>query len=288
MKGKLYHIALCLFIVIPAISQTQVEVITKTVKDQFDYRLGFAVEVEGKTASVFIESWDKKEIGVEMKLISKGLTKAIAEKELKYQKYVISEIKQTYVIRNYLLLPTGLEKLSTIQETEIKISVPQNIELSIRNAFGNTTIKDVRGKVVLESEYGEMILDDISGNVRVNSTFGDLKIKRFEGFLTADLQHTTSLIEVYSGSAFIKTNLGDINWTEIDTLSKLKITAEKSDVNLKFSDLDLASYYWNLRTKYGEIAFPGEDPKQKKIAFGDDQRPPIDISTDFGKITIEK
>lgn len=288
MKGTLYHIAICLVVVIPAISQTQVEVITKTVKDRFDYKLGFATEVEGKTASISIQSWDKKEIGVEMKLISKGLTKDIAEKELKYQKYVISEIKETYVIRNYLLLPTGLEKLSTIQETEIIIFVPQDIELSIKNAFGNTTIKGVKGKVELESEYGEMILDDIHGNVRVNSTFGDLKIERFEGFLTADLQHTASLIDNYSGSAFIKTNLGDINWTTIDILSKLKITAEKSDVNLKFSNLNLSSYYWNLRTKYGEIAFPEGDPKQKSIAFGDDQLPWIDISTDFGKIIIEK
>ena len=287
MRSKLCHIVLYFFTLVPAIAQMKVEVITKTVEDQFDYKSGFAIVVDGKSATISIESWDKKEIGIEMKLISKGLTKENAEKELKYQKYVIDEINETYVIRNYLLLPNGLEKLSTIQETEIRMYIPQNINISIKNSFGNTLLKGVDGKVELESKYGELVLNDIIGTAQVNSTFGDLKMKNFKGLLTADLEHTATSIEGFSGNAYIKTNLGDMIWTDIHNIEKLKINAEKSDINLGFSNHNLASYYWQLKTKYGEIDFP-EAGGEKKITYGNNQGAPIEITTDFGKIIIEE
>ncbi len=288
MRSKYYHIAICFLLAIPAISQTQVEVITKTVKDQFKYVSGYAIEVEGKSARISIQSWDKDEIGVEMKLISKGLTKEVAEKELTYQKYIIDEIDETYVIRNYLLLPAGLDKLKTVQETEIELHVPTKVELSVTNLFGNTRIKNLTGEIVLESEYGELVLDKISGNIRIESTFGDLFINDFDGTLTGDLEHTTSSINGYSGRAFVKSNLGDMSWTNIYDLTKLKITAEKSDVSLKFKDSDFDSYYWQLKTRFGEIDFPQHQSEERKIIHGDDKNPSIDISSDFGKITIEE
>ncbi|GAB4249648.1 MAG: hypothetical protein Tsb0034_29010 [Ekhidna sp.] len=288
MKSKLAHIVICLFLSTQALAQTQVEVITKTVKDQFVYQPGYGVEIEGKSAMISIQAWDKNEVGVEMKLISKGLTRAIAEKELKYQRYVIDEINETYVIRNYLLLPNGLEKLSTIQETEIRLFLPRQVAVSVKNSFGNTSAKGLTGKLEIESEYGDLSLQDLSGTLRIESTFGDLKIKNFTGSLTADLEHTATEIAEYAGNAYIKTNLGDMRWSKIRELTRLRINAEKSDISLDFLAPDPEAYYWSLRSKYGEIIFPGGTEEKNKITFGDDQNPPISITTDFGKITIEE
>ena len=288
MSRRYLHMILCFLLGLPAVSQTQVEVMTKTVNHRFDYVAGYGIEVEGKSATISIQSWDKNEIGVEMKLISKGLTREISERELAFQKYVIDEIDQKYVIRNYLLLPSGLNKLSTIQETEIKIHVPLKADLSLTSLFGTVSIESVTGNIELESKYGELLLKKVSGAVRLKSTFGDLILTDFSGALTADLEHTATYVDDYMGSAVVKSKLGDQHWTNIGRLTRLKILAEKSNVELKFKNKDLVSYHWQLRTKYGAIVFPLDQSETRKITFGDENNPSIEVSTDYGKITVEE
>ena len=289
MKRKVLSIIFFwVLLVAPVFSQTKVEVITKTIEDQFRYNAGYTLRIEGNSANITIKSWNQKEIKIIMQLISKGLTKAVAEKELGYQKYVIDQINETYVIRNYLLLPAGLEKLSTIQETKIDVLIPEKVTLDLKNAFGNTSIQGLTGKLEIENEYGDLVLEEIEGEALVNSTFGDLKIDTYDGSFTGSLEHTSSDIETFSGTATIKTNLGDLRWKNSGDLRKLKITAEKSDVNLSLEGTVPQTFYWQLKTKYGEIEFPAWNSSDKKITFGSDKNSPIEISTDFGKIVIEE
>jgi len=288
MRYKIYHIALGFLLSLPLFSQTQVEVITKTVKDRLDYVAGYTVEVEGKSANITILSWEKSQIVVEMKLISKGLTREIAEKELAFQKYVIDEVNETFVIRNYLLLPRGLEKLTTIQETEMTIYLPAEVNVTVNNLFGNTTLSDFSGKLEIDSQYGEVRLAKTSGTVRVKSVFGDLFVDDFEGALIADLEHTVSQIDRFSGNAYIKSQLGDVRFVDIEQVTRLKVIAEKSDIRLAFLQWDLNAYYWQLKTKYGEIAFPRQQAEEKKISLGNEKNPTIELFSDFGTITIEE
>ncbi|NQZ76502.1 MAG: DUF4097 family beta strand repeat protein, partial [Ekhidna sp.] len=183
--------------------------------------------------------------------------------------------------------PKGLDKLSTIQETEIIIFLPNQVEILIENSFGNTSIQDHQGKVAVESKYGELKLANLTGEVKINSTFGDLEVSNFSGSMTCDLEHTATKIEGFTGDASVKTNLGDIVFTGIEELLRLKISAEKSDVILQFNKNNVDSYYWDIRSKYGEISFPNSGIEGKKISFGDDGNPAIYVSTDFGKITIK-
>ena len=268
-----------------AYGQTKVEVITKTITDQFIYNPGYGLKVEGKAATIRLRSWDEKRIKITMKLISKGLTKEVAEKELSYHQYAIGENNRQYVVRNYLLLPGDVEKLSTIQEAIIEVMVPRSINLEIENSLGTIGITDINGFIEIDNEYGDVTITSCSGKISLTNTFGELKLDGFVGTLSADLSHTASQVMNFAGSAVMKTNLGDVEWRESGKIEKVRIELLRSDLSLKGLSFD--EFYWQLKTRYGEIVTP-RDLAGNKINYGNNDFPTIEVSSDFGKIMIEE
>ena len=267
------------------LGQTKVEVITKTVEDQFPLRPGQSLKVEGSAASISIQTWDRREVLVKLKLISKGLERSIAAEELAYQQYVIDLNNDEHVIRNYMLLPKGLEKLSTIQETVIELYVPRSLVLHLSNRFGTTVLKEVMGTVEIDNEYGELSLESLNASLELKSTFGDVRLTDFQGSLMGTLQHSNAEIEGFSGDAVLKTKLGDVQWSAFEKVKSLRLNAEQS--NVSFSGTPARGFYWNLKTKFGFIQFPGRDPGTK-LTVGQEELPTIEVTTDFGEITINE
>ncbi len=293
MNKLIYYIAYIVQIIFyPSflVAQTKVEVITKTVEKSFVYKSGYSLQVDGKSAKITAKGWDGAGIKVVMKLISKGLTADMAKKELEYQKYALNETNKSIVIRNYLLLPRGFDKLSTIQETEIQIYVPKNITLRIKNAFGETELSRISGQISIENEYGDIFINDLNGSVKVKSFFGDLKLNAHSGTLIMDISHTETSISGFSGSARINTNLGNVSVRSLGEISYFKVIGEKADITLKVTDID--QYFWNVRSKYGEIEAPNKmtkgikSIKNAKVEYGNQGSPNIQVTTDFGKIEI--
>ena len=272
---------------LPAVAfcQTKVEVITKTITDELVYKPGYSLKVEGQAADITIRSWDQKRINVTMKLIAKGLTKEIAEKELAYHKYVIDELNEQYVIRNYMLLPSSIEKLSTIQEAVIELMIPRSMNIEVLNSLGKIDLANIRGDFTIDNQYGDVVLTNCVGEVAINNTFGELKLTSIVGVLNADLAHTSTDVSGFSGKGFLKTNLGDVVWRTPGQIDRLRIELEKSDLLLTGASFE--DYYWQLKTKYGEILTP-KPLTGNKITYGKKGSPIIEINSDFGKISIEE
>jgi len=291
MKWLLKYSMLLVFLAFTqAHGQTRVEVITKTVEKNFSYKRGYTLKIEGKSADIEVVEWESAEVKVIMKLISKGLTKEEATRELQYQKYVIDDIGKTHVIRNYLLLPKTLDELSTIQETAITLYVPGDITIEVQNAFGKTTLKQVSGNMKIENEYGEIYFQGTNGRHNVNSHFGDLKLQGVEGKLNFDLSHTETTIHGFGGEGRIKSNLGNVTVKDLRKISSLEVVGEKSDVSFETSNID--RFKWVIRSKYGEITAPERmtggirSIKNTKLEYGSASKPAVTISTDFGAIEI--
>lgn len=289
----MYHTGLVLLLSVYSslvVAQTKVEVITKTVEKSFAYKSGYSLQVDGKSAKIGITGWDGAGIKVVMKLVSKGLTADVAKQDLEYQKYAMDEINKSIVIRNYLLLPRGLDELSTIQETQIQIYVPNNIILMVKNAFGETSVNRVIGEVSIDNEYGDIFISDLSGACTIKSFFGDLQLDTSSGALTLEISHTETSISGLSGSAKITTNLGNVSLRNLGEVSSLKIMGQKADIDLEVHSID--DYSWHIRSKYGEIEAPSEmtkgirSIKNARLEYGDPTLSNIQVTTDFGKIEI--
>lgn len=272
-------------------AQTQVEVITKTVSKKVAVASGTSISIQGQGARMQIRGTESNEIELTLKLISKGLIKAEAEKELEYQRYVVDELNGTIVIRNYLLLPKNVE-LKTIQETVMEISVPNTSDLSISNSFGTISLQSFEGKLDINSEYSDVSIKNFEGDLKIEENFGDLKIEGLKGSFNANLDHTELELIELSGSATISSNLGGISVVNPGTLSGFRANCQKTDISISLSDL--SAYHWDVRSKYGVIDVPLElvnmdmDDKENHLLVGSERQPRIRLTADFGNVKIEK
>lgn len=288
---KTYMILLLLLSGINLFAQTQVEVITKTINKTIPYLSGLSVSIQGQGARILVTGSESNEIELTLKLISKGLNKKIAEKELAYQKYVIDELNETIVIRNYLLLPNNVE-LSTIQEAVIEIKVPNNCDLSISNSFGSIELKSLEGKLKVTSEYGDITIQNFIGQCNIKGNYGDIKAKKISGRFIADLDHTELELSAFSGSATIDSNLGSMLLIDPGAIGSFRADGEKTDLVVR--RINVEDYHWDIRSKYGQIEVPHAleesdmDKKENRILTGDGSLPKFQLITDFGSITVEK
>lgn len=293
MKYKGQHMVIILLLLVVSIkvsAQTKVEVLTKTVEKRFGYIPGNIISVNGESARINIVGWERSEVKVVIKLISKGLTKAEAEKELEYQKFIIKTFDEKHIIKNFLLIPNELKELKTIQETEIQVFVPQNVELTIENKYGETSLDNLDQKLKLISEYGFTQLNKVSGDIELESNFGDLLIDDATGKMKLTLHLTKTTMDRFNGKGYIKSNLGDLKIKNLDQSSTLRINSTKSDVQLEVTSIE--NYKWLVKSKYGALKAPStflkynESNSGVKLDYGTIDKPELNITTDFGEIEI--
>ncbi len=274
------------------VGQTKVEVITKKIEESLAHIPGYTIKVVGESAKIEVVGWDRKEIKVEMRLISKGLTREQAERELDYQKYLIDDVDKTHVIKNFLLVPNELKELNSIQETEIYVWVPKNSELVIENQFGKTSLTEFDGELLINNQYGSVDCSQLTGKAEIVSHFGDLVMNSFEGELELKLTHTETKLERFKGTGDFTSSLGDLAVEVLGVDDQLKINGLKSDVRVEVALLD--SYYWSIKSRYGRLVGPErlinkvQSIRNIKVELGDPNDSEIIISTDFGEILVNE
>ncbi|MEL6560288.1 MAG: DUF4097 family beta strand repeat-containing protein [Bacteroidota bacterium] len=293
MKYIRYHMLtmlLYLGVIVIASAQTKVEVLTKTVEKNFGYIPGNTIKVIGESARINVTGWDRSEVKVVIKLISKGLTKKEAEVELEFQKFLIKTFDEEHVIKNFLLIPNELKELKTIQETEIQVFVPFQAMLYVENQYGETSMNNLEQKFKVKSEYGYIELSQVDGDFELESNFGDLLIGNASGEMKLTLHLTKTTVDNFNGKANIKSNLGDVSIKRLTTSSSVKVNSTKSDVRLEIDSID--DYSWFVKSKYGALKAPSlflkynEAKSGVKLEYGSAAKPKVTVTTDFGEIDI--
>lgn len=273
--------------------QITVKVIAKTIEKQFEWETSDQVKVEGEKAKINIRGWDESTVKVVLKQISKAPEKAVAERELAYQRYILEKRKGVIYIKNYFAVPKNVKNIESIQKSEFEIWVPRKIKLQVTNNYGNTTLQMMAGDVNLNTKYGNVQLSNYSGNASVKSYFGDLTVNNFAGSLFVNSNHTMVVLSKVAGDIELNSVLGDIILTYSSKITRCKIRASKADVTI--NRIVWQNIYIKLYSHYGDILLPSSQDQQltklsdSKLSFkkGEkNQASHIDIETSFGKIIV--
>ncbi len=275
-------------------AQVSLQVVTKTIERSFEYDRGDYVMLKGNKSNIEVVGWDVPTVKVEIKLTSKARTKAIAEKELEFQRYILEKRKEEIGITNYYSYPYKDYKLESILLASYKIWVPKAAVLQITNEYGNITMKDLQGTYVLDNRFGNLTLENVSGKGTYNSYFGDCHISNLSGEQELIFSKTKTIISGLSGSAEIKSNLGDLSIIGISTLLQLNVEAVKADVSLELGE-DWRYYDLYFKSDFGEVIVDPSMMLEAAISDSGDLyilkrkgQPGIRATTSFGKITILK
>lgn len=291
---KLLLLSVCCTVSLLATAQTTtLQVVTKTVKKYLPFHTNSEVNINGEKADVFLETWDREEIGIEIELVAKHPDKKVAEEDLESLKYLVDKIGRRIYIRNYIALPKGGDKPRSTLKAKYVIHLPANCPVNLTNYFGNADIRDLDNSLSVDSEFCNLRLTNIKGSVDIKTRFGDLDGERLSGKVTITSQRSDIRLTDLKGVFDINAKYGVI-WVDADeSLVDLTINAEKSDVH--FLRSQVGTYRFALRAEHGKITVPNfmdfdfterTTNIQQAILSPEVQQATVNISTSFGNIVI--
>ncbi|NEA30964.1 DUF4097 family beta strand repeat-containing protein [Streptomyces sp. SID13031] len=177
---------------------------------------GTALSIETSSTDLEVRSGDVKEITVDRKFERNALG---------------SDPKDKYDDGKLEVRDTGCGFLSFGCDTDYVVTVPRDLNVTIKSSSGDLSVTGLGGSTTLESSSGKIEVHDLSGNVTLESSSGDLEAngltagsvtsKSSSGSieLTFRTAPTTVDVETSSGDAAVLLPEGDETY-KVDTDSK--------------------------------------------------------------------
>lgn len=272
-------------------AQAMLEVAAKTIEKQLSCNSESTIILNGENATIRIDTWNKDEVKVKLKLITKHRIRTVAVEELDNIKYVIEKKGNTIYLRNYFL-SQNKSATGCILKVEYELTVPARSNFSIKNNLGDVEVKNTEGKLDIEAKFGDINLSNTKGTIGINLSLGDIQADQVDGTITIQATHSELRMEKLSGKYYLKLVSSDLSFRPANRVELLDIETKNGDVNLFFNPGD--NYNYTFNTSYGEIRVPDifkskVTKEQNKSSFKysiNHPGPSVFISSDFGNITL--
>lgn len=159
---------------------------TKVISESFDVELGAKLHVENKYGAIYVDSWDKSEISIEVTIKVKTGSQSKADKLFDMIDVTIegdrSGVSAVSSFDNVYNSSSWWDRMfddhdSGDYEISYQISAPKDIQLDVTNKYGHLHINsDFVGDAELTNKYGNIYAENIKGDVDISLGYGNLKI----------------------------------------------------------------------------------------------------------------
>lgn len=278
------------------LSQTNIQLVTKKVEKTFTYRSGYEVNIEGQRAEVFVETWDKKEIWVQLEITAKHTDRAIAEQDVEKMEYQTEQVQNDIYLRNYLKTDEGTSKPQSKIKAKYLVKVPADCPVYLKNSFGIANVSNLINQLRINSQFSTIGLNNIKGQIDVISKFGDIEGQKLDGHMVINSRRSNISLSEITGRYDITAQYGILRIFADQNLLDLNIDAEKSEIFLFSPDPKIFAY--DLEAKDSDVnlpsdmAFKFEDSQVtvQKASFKPDREyfANISIIVTLGEVTVEK
>lgn len=192
------------------------------------------LEIDNSHGNITVRKYEGDQIKIEAVITIKSNDaldmEAIAERVVS-----VSEA-QTTVIRTQqegIMPPNRRQQLSV----NYHISVPKELTHQITNKYGNTSLENLSGNIVVESSFGKTEVRDIQGDVRIESSFGEVRVRDISGRLEIENEHGNILYRTNKTAAqdiHLKSKMGSIT-TELakDQQGSFKAATQFGKIHLE-------------------------------------------------------
>lgn len=276
-----------------AFGQTTLKVASKSLTEQFAYLPGMEVNVEGQKAEIVIETWDENRVEILIDFISKHPSEMVARKDLDAIRYSFKTIGNKVYFRNFIKKDDGSEPQAQLKAI-YTIRLPNACPVYVKNQFGSTHATALTKAFTLNSEFSEIVLDNLKGDIDIRSKYGDIVGNGIHGQVQMNARRADITLTDISGDFNIYTAFGIVKlFTDHKLLNSLNIDGEQSDVYI-FDPLPSA-YGYELTAHYGSITTPRDlkfnylennQTIKKAVFLPTKEMASISINITFGDIVI--
>ena len=245
-----------------AAAQQKVQVVTKSITRSFVGANRLNPIINAEKATIIINGWDKNELKLVIKLISKNIIRKRAEADLDILKYTIKENDQSIQVSNFFDNNGNYKGVSSNLIASYEIWCPQDSHIQVTNLYGEITIKGFTGEVTLKSGFCQVLLSRVNGKAIIISSYDNLSMEHTNVNCTITGDKTDFNLTDVAGNYNIKAQYGSIVVEPATGLSQLVVDALRTSV--KVSTLNFDEFNYDLKTSSENIIVPG---KYRKMAI---------------------
>jgi len=221
-----FNIATILFLLTPFMVFGQ-QMKSKDVKKHYTVSANGSLSIDSKYGNVHVETWAKNEVDITVII---EVTKRTATKAQQYLDKISIDIDDASV--NNLAFKTmisgnldnnGNDKI----KIEYRVKVPATLNLKLKNNYGNLFLQDASGEINISVAYGNLKIGELTGPIELKLSYGNGDIEK-----------------VNNGNLVIRySNL------DIEDAGNVEVTNSYS--NIEFGN----SNYVDLTNKYGNLTW---------------------------------
>ena len=254
MKKSNYKSGILLFITLFFISFTlSAEEVTKEFHKEYKTGANTKLSINNKYGDVVVESWDKDQIVIDVKVTVDLSNKEKAEKLLGYIDVQFSETEDLISAKTVIDEKFNLGSWNNDSRKfsiDYNVKMPVGTPLTLVNKYGNSNIDELHGLVNLDIKYGDFTIGKLTrGNVkplnRINLAYGKGEIEE-AGWLDLTLRYVgnfeiTKSQALLIDSKYSKLSLGETSSVvgeskydniTIETINNLVLDNGYTEVNI--------------------------------------------------------
>lgn len=169
-------------------------------------------------------------------------------------------------------------------QSDFEITVPKDVSVLTKNAFGKTAISDVNGDVEAEGQSGPIELSGIKGKVRAQTSFAPLSASD-TGAASLQCQSGTISAHRIHGPLDATTSFAAISASDIDGPVKLRDQSGGIDLDGAKGDADLKTSFAPLKAM--SVTGKATLENQSGRVEARDVDGPVRATTSFASMDIE-
>lgn len=183
MKRSIYNVGILLFFFTGTVFAKGDVSREKTISRTYEADASTKLSIENQFGQVHINTWTKKYIEVEVKVVAYSKTEAKAQEMVDRINIIESKSPSNIIIK------TQINQMSTLNvgmsrekyEIEYTVNMPASNPLSINNKFGDVYMAAFSGKLDLQVAYGNITIDELKGGDKyIKVSFGSARILSME------------------------------------------------------------------------------------------------------------
>lgn len=272
-------------------AQGVLQVATKTLEKTVGTPAIRTLHINTEKADIELVAWDKPEISIALELSSRHSDRATATTDLAKFQYIADRSGKDYFLRNYILLKEGEAKPVSNLKAHYIIHLPSSCAVDLKNTFGTISMKGLANNLKLKADFCTTSISDLQGKGFLQTTFGGLKANDISGSFTFSSDHTNLRLERIGGAIKMDALYGNVEIYPSPSLTSLAIQSKKTIVTLLAKNWQQFDY--TINGAYTVMKLPNgfkwkrNTTDFKDAFFSKNQLANVRISTEFGNLTIK-
>jgi hypothetical protein len=258
----------------------------KSVNKSYKVSSSTIVQLTNSFGKMHVETWDKKEVKVDIEVIVRASNDDRAQNLLDKIRIDIDDDNPSGRLSFRTSISNNKSGRNTSFEINYDVSMPESNNAELKNSFGDLYLGDLSGDAEIDLQYGNLKTGRLTGDADVKLSFGsgfseidamdqgELKVSysklSVEDIGDLDVHSSFSTFETEkAGTIDLTAKYGEVEIGEIDAL--------KADVNFSGFELNQLNQSLVLDIDYGGSLEIGVNKTVKLL----------DINSSFGPVNIE-